>query len=44
MTGRLIVLSALVLVLGALIFLVTWEIPAPTQPVEVVVPDDRLPR
>lgn len=34
----------LVLVLGGVIFLVTWEIPPPTAPVEVVLPDDRFPR
>jgi hypothetical protein len=30
--------------LGGVIFLVTWEIPAPTAQVETVIPDERLPR
>ena len=42
--GRLLILVALVLVLGGAIFLLTWEIPAPTSNVEVVIPDERLPR
>ena len=29
--------------LGGVIFLVTWDIPAPTSQVETVIPDERLP-
>ena len=29
---------------GSIIFLITWEIPPPTAPVEVVLPDDRFPK
>jgi hypothetical protein len=41
---RLFLLALLVVLLGGVIFLVTWEIPPPTAPVETVIPDDRLPR
>jgi hypothetical protein len=34
----------LVLVLGGVIFLLTWDIPPPTSGVEVTIPDERLPR
>ncbi len=36
--------ALLVVVLGGVIFLMTWDIPAPTKQVEVQIPDDRLPR
>jgi hypothetical protein len=42
--GRLLLLTTFVVLLGGAIFLVTWEIPAPTVKVETVIPDDRLPR
>jgi hypothetical protein len=29
---------------GGIIFVLTWDIPAPTRPVEVVVPNERLPK
>jgi len=29
-------------VIGGAVFLATWEIPAPSAPVEIVVPDDRF--
>ncbi len=29
---------------GGTAFLVTWDIPAPTAPVEKVIPNDRFPR
>lgn len=41
---RVLALALLVLVLGAAVFLATWDIPAPTVRVETVVPDERLPR
>ncbi|HJP23255.1 MAG: hypothetical protein QF546_04685 [Alphaproteobacteria bacterium] len=39
----LIVVIAAVVVGGA-VFLATWDIPAPTQRVEKVLPNDRFPR
>lgn len=42
--ARVLILLVLVLLLGGVIFLVTWEIPAPTSRVEEVIPDERLPR
>ncbi len=42
--GRFLILLVLVVVLGGAIFLLTWDIPPPTAGVEVVIPDDRLPR
>gem|GEM_PF-1751665 len=44
MIRRLLLLVPLIIVLGGLIFLLTWEIPPPTRPVELVIPDERLPR
>ena len=41
--GALIVL-ALIVVAGGSVFLATWEIPAPSNTVERVIPDDRFPR
>ena len=32
------------LIAGPAVFLVTWDIPAPTKPAEVVIPNDRFPR
>ena len=37
-------LALLVLLLGGIIFLVTWDIPPPTHEVEIVIPDSQLPR
>lgn len=42
--SRLLILLAVVVVLGGLIFVVTWDIPPPTRQVETVIPDERLPR
>ena len=42
--GRLLLLAALVVVLGGTVFLLTWEIPAPSARIERVIPDDTLPR
>ena len=41
---RLLLLSLVLVVAGGAVFLVTWDIPAPTREVETVVPDERLPR
>ena len=32
------------LVVGTVVFLATWDMPAPSVPVERVVPNDRLPQ
>lgn len=42
--GRLLALVLLVVVLGGVVFLATWDIPPPTETVETVIPDERLPR
>ncbi len=42
--GRIVLLLLLVLLLGGLIFLVSWDVPPPTRHVETVIPDERLPR
>ena len=44
MLRPLLLVVPLILILGGLIFLLTWEIPPPTRPVELVIPDERLPR
>jgi len=38
----LVLLVAVLVAAGA--FLVTWQIPAPTQPVEKVLPNDQFPK
>jgi Na+/H+ antiporter NhaC len=43
-TSRVLLLLLLVVVLGGTMFLMTWEIPAPTARIERVIPDDTLPR
>ena len=35
---------ATAVVLGGVIFVLTWDVPAPTRTIEVVVPDEKLPR
>ncbi len=39
-----IILTVLVVLVGGVVFLATWEIPAPSAVVEKVIPDDRFPR
>jgi hypothetical protein len=39
-----VILLFVVLIAGAGIFLATWDIPAPSKPAEVVIPNDRFPR
>ena len=41
---RIIIALVVVLLVGAGVFLATWEIPPPSDRVEKVVPDARLPR
>ena len=42
--GRVLFLVAIVVILGGLIFVLSWDIPPPTKPVEVVIPDEKLPK
>ncbi len=42
--GRAFLLILVIVLLGGLIFVITWDIPPPTREVEVVIPDERLPR
>lgn len=39
-----IVAFFLLLIAGTGVFLATWDIPAPSKPAEVVIPNDRFPR
>ncbi len=41
---RLIVFALLVLIVGGAVFLATWDIPAPIDTIDKVIPDDRFPR
>ncbi len=41
---RVIAIAVLVVVAGAAVFLMTWEIPPPTATIERVIPDDRFPQ
>ncbi len=40
--ARLVLIALVVALVGVGIFLATWDIPAPTAPVEKVIPNDRL--
>lgn len=40
--ARVVILLVVVVLVGAGIFLATWNIPAPSTPVEKVIPNDRL--
>lgn len=42
--SRVLLVLAVVLVLGGVTFLVTWEIPPPSARIERVIPDDQIPR
>lgn len=39
-----IVIFIVLLIAGTGAFLATWDIPAPSKPAEVVIPNDRFPR
>lgn len=41
---RILLLLPIVALLGALIFLLTWDVPAPTRSIEQPIADERLPR
>jgi len=40
---RIVLILLLLLVAGALIFLVTWDVPPPLDPINKVLPDARFP-
>lgn len=42
--SKFILVLVIILVAGSAAFLATWDIPAPTETVEKVLPDDRFPR
>ena len=42
--GRVLVVILLAALIGGAAYLMLWDIPAPRKPVEVTVPDDRLPK
>jgi hypothetical protein len=37
-------IAVVTLLLGGIFFVLSWDIPAPTRSIEVVVPDETLPR
>ena len=41
---RSLLLILLVVVLGSVIFLATWDRPPPVRQIELVIPDEQLPR
>ncbi|MFQ5958504.1 MAG: hypothetical protein ACE5LF_03960 [Alphaproteobacteria bacterium] len=41
---RVLAIAALVVVAGAAVFLMIWDIPPPTSTIEKVIPDDRFPQ
>jgi cell division septal protein FtsQ len=41
---RVLLLFLLVIILGGVIFLATWDRPPPIQQIEVEIPDSQLPR
>ncbi len=42
--ARVMTIIFFLLLVGGIVFLLTWDIPAPTAPVERVIPNDRFPR
>jgi hypothetical protein len=42
--GRVLIMILLAALIGGAAYLMFWDIPAPRQPVEVTVPNDRLPQ
>ena len=41
---RILLIVLVLSIVGGLVFLAMWDIPAPTARVEKVIPDDRLPK
>lgn len=44
LASKLTLLLIVLVFAGGAVFLATWDIPAPTQQVEKVLPDERFPR
>jgi hypothetical protein len=44
MTYRLLLVLLLLLLVGGTAYLLAWDIPAPTRPIEVQIPNDRFAR
>lgn len=42
--ARVMLIIFFLLLIGGGVFLLTWDIPAPTAPIERVIPNDRFPR
>jgi len=42
--SRLVFILVILMIAGGGVFLVTWDIPAPAQKIEKVLPDDRFPK
>jgi len=42
--GRILLVTLLVVLLGGMVFMATWEIPPPTKRVERVIPNGQFPR
>jgi hypothetical protein len=41
---RIILIVVALVIVGGLVFLAVWDIPAPTARIEKVIPDERLPK
>lgn len=44
MVVRALLILLLLILVGGTVFLLVWDIPAPTQRIEIEIPDDRLPK
>ena len=42
--SRIIMFFLVTMIVGGVVFLATWDIPAPITKIEKVIPDDRFPR
>ena len=41
---KILIISIIVILIGGAVFLIAWDIPAPSQLIEKVVPNDRFKR
>jgi hypothetical protein len=41
---RILLIVVALVIVGGLVFLAVWDIPAPTARIEKVIPDERLPK
>ncbi len=42
--SRMLAIAIGLIIVGTVVFLGTWEIPAPVAPIEKVIPDERFPK